>query len=43
VTKRFSELGVDGRGSTPAELRAFFISESARWSKVVEAAKIPKQ
>jgi tripartite-type tricarboxylate transporter receptor subunit TctC len=43
VTKRFGELGVDGRGSTPAELRAFFISESARWSKVVEAAKIPKQ
>jgi len=43
VQKRFEELGVDGRASTPDELRSFFISESARWSKVVEAAKIPKQ
>lgn len=43
VQKRFAELGVDGRASTPAELRAFFVSESARWSKVVESAKIPKQ
>ena len=43
VQKRFEELGVDGRPSTPAELRAFFASESARWSKVVESAKIPKQ
>jgi tripartite-type tricarboxylate transporter receptor subunit TctC len=43
VQKRFEELGVDGRASTPAELRAFFVSESARWSKVVEGAKIPKQ
>ena len=43
VQKRFSELGVDGRPSTPAELRDFFISESRRWAKVVEAAKIPKQ
>lgn len=43
VQKRFGELGVDGRPSTPAELRAFFVSESARWAKVVESAKIPKQ
>ena len=43
VQKRFAELGVDGRSSTPAELRDFFISESSRWSRVVEAAKIPKQ
>src|SRR5262245_20713539 len=43
VQKRFEEPGVEGRASTPAELRAFFISESARWTKVVEAAKIPKQ
>ena len=43
VQKRFTELGVDGRTSTPAELRDFFVSESKRWSRVVEAAKIPKQ
>jgi len=43
VQKRFTELGVDGRASTPAELREFFISESRRWARVVEAAKIPKQ
>lgn len=43
VQKRFAELGVDARTSTPERLREFFISESARWSRVVEAAKIPKQ
>ena len=43
VQKRFGELGVDGRTSTPAELREFFVSESRRWARVVEAAKIPKQ
>ena len=43
VQKRFAELGVYGRASSPAQLREFFISESRRWSQVVEAAKIPKQ
>ena len=43
VQKRFGELGVDGRTSTPAELREFFVSESRRWARVVESAKIPKQ
>ena len=43
VQKRFEELGVDGRTSTPEQLREFFIAESKRWSRVVEAAKIPKQ
>jgi tripartite-type tricarboxylate transporter receptor subunit TctC len=43
VQKRFAELGVEPRISTPESLRAFFVSESQRWSKVVEAAKIPKQ
>jgi tripartite-type tricarboxylate transporter receptor subunit TctC len=43
VQKRLSELGVEPRASTPDELREFFISESKRWGKVVEAAKIPKQ
>ena len=43
VQKRFAELGVEPSSSTPERLRAFFISESRRWSRVVEAAKIPKQ
>ena len=43
VQKRFGELGVEGRSSTPEQLRDFFVSESARWTRVVEAAKIPKQ
>jgi tripartite-type tricarboxylate transporter receptor subunit TctC len=43
VQSRFGELGVEARTSTPGELREFFISESRRWARVVEAAKIPKQ
>jgi len=43
VQKRFAELGVEGRPSTPRELRDFYASEMQRWTKVVEAAKIPKQ
>jgi hypothetical protein len=27
----------------PEQLKDFFISESRRWTKVVEAANIPKQ
>ena len=43
VQKRFAELGVEGRSSTPAQLREFYASETRRWTKVVEIAKIPKQ
>jgi tripartite-type tricarboxylate transporter receptor subunit TctC len=43
VQKRFAELGVEGRASTPEELRKFYAAEAQRWAKVVEAAKIPKQ
>jgi len=43
VQKRFADLGVDGRTSTPEQLREFFVSESKRWGQVVESAKIPKQ
>jgi tripartite-type tricarboxylate transporter receptor subunit TctC len=43
VQKRFAELGVEPRSSTPEHLREFFASESQRWARVVEAAKIPKQ
>jgi tripartite-type tricarboxylate transporter receptor subunit TctC len=43
VQKRFAELGVEGRASTPEELRDFYIAESRRWSRVIETAKVPKQ
>ncbi len=43
VQKRFGELGVEPRTSTPEALREFFASEASRWTRVVEAAKIPKQ
>jgi tripartite-type tricarboxylate transporter receptor subunit TctC len=43
VQKRFAELGVEPRSSSPQQLKDFFVSESARWSRVVETAKIPKQ
>ncbi|HUQ73820.1 MAG TPA: tripartite tricarboxylate transporter substrate binding protein [Burkholderiales bacterium] len=43
VQKRFAELGVEGRASTPKELAEFYASETKRWTAVVERAKIPKQ
>src|SRR5512134_21829 len=43
VQKRFAELGVEARISTPEFRREFFVSESQRWARVVESAKIPKQ
>ncbi|HEY5900501.1 MAG TPA: tripartite tricarboxylate transporter substrate binding protein [Burkholderiales bacterium] len=43
VQKRFSDLGVEGRASSPEELKRFYESETRRWTKVVEDAKIPKQ
>jgi tripartite-type tricarboxylate transporter receptor subunit TctC len=43
VHKRFAELGVEGRASTPQQLADFYASETKRWTGVVERAKIPKQ
>ena len=43
VRQRLLALGVDPRGSTPEALHALLVSETAKWKKVVEAAKIPKQ
>jgi tripartite-type tricarboxylate transporter receptor subunit TctC len=43
VQKRFAELGVEGRASSPKELADFYASETKRWTGVVERAKIPKQ
>jgi tripartite-type tricarboxylate transporter receptor subunit TctC len=43
VQKRFAELGVEPRPSSPQELKAFYASEAKRWTEVVERAGIPKQ
>jgi tripartite-type tricarboxylate transporter receptor subunit TctC len=43
VQKRFADLGVEGRASTPEELKDFYTSETKRWTGVVERAGIPKQ
>lgn len=43
VQKRYAELGVEGRASTPEELRDFYAAETKRWTRVVERAGIPKQ
>jgi tripartite-type tricarboxylate transporter receptor subunit TctC len=41
--QRFQELGAESYASTPEEFRAFFAAEIAKWRKVIETAKIPKQ
>jgi tripartite-type tricarboxylate transporter receptor subunit TctC len=43
VRQRLQDLGVDAKGSTPEQLHDLLVSETAKWKKVVEAAKIPKQ
>jgi tripartite-type tricarboxylate transporter receptor subunit TctC len=43
VKQRLQDLGVDAKGSTPEALQALLVSETAKWKKVIEAAKIPKQ
>jgi tripartite-type tricarboxylate transporter receptor subunit TctC len=43
VRKRFAQLGVEPRASTPQELKDFYASEAKRWTEVVERAGIPKQ
>jgi tripartite-type tricarboxylate transporter receptor subunit TctC len=43
VQKRFADLGVEGRTSTPEQLKDFYAAETKRWTQVVERAKIPKQ
>src|SRR5438132_3467891 len=43
VQKPFADVGVEARASTPEQLRDFYAAEAKRWTRVVEAAKIPKQ
>jgi len=43
VKKRFDELAVEPRPSTPEEFRAHLKSEISKWQKVIDQAHIPKQ
>jgi tripartite-type tricarboxylate transporter receptor subunit TctC len=40
MVKRLLQLGVDARGSTPAEFAAFMKEETARWGKVIRSAGV---
>lgn len=41
--QRFQELGAESYSATPDAFRAFFAGEIAKWNKVIETAKIPRQ
>ncbi len=43
IKSRLEEMGGEARGSTPEEMRALVASETAKWTQVVNDAKIPKQ
>jgi len=42
VIKRYNEVGIAARASTPDELRKRLIADIKKWSDVIEAAKIKK-
>ncbi len=43
IKKKFLDLGVDARGSTPEEIDAKMRSDITKWAKVIDGAGIPKQ
>jgi tripartite-type tricarboxylate transporter receptor subunit TctC len=43
VKQRFHDIGVDPLPSTPEAFSAHLKSEIAKWQKVIEQAKIPRQ
>jgi tripartite-type tricarboxylate transporter receptor subunit TctC len=40
VVARYDKLGINYTPNTPAEAAAFFRSETAKWNRVIEAAKL---
>ena len=40
VVARFDTLGVNYTPNTPAEAAAFFRSETVKWNRVIEAARL---
>lgn len=43
VIKRFQDLGIDPRASTPEELGTLLVTEAAKWKAVIEKAHIERQ
>jgi tripartite-type tricarboxylate transporter receptor subunit TctC len=43
IKQRALDLGIDARGSTPAEMDARMRADIEKWGKVIAAAHIPKQ
>ena len=43
VQKRYLDLGIEARASSPEELRKRLADDIVKWSQVIERAKIPKQ
>ena len=43
IKRRAAELGVDTRPGTPADVDAQMRGDIAKWDKVINDAKIPKQ
>jgi tripartite-type tricarboxylate transporter receptor subunit TctC len=38
MKQRFTALGVDAAGTTPAEFKAYFRADVEKWAKVAKAA-----
>jgi tripartite-type tricarboxylate transporter receptor subunit TctC len=43
VKKKFLDLGVDAKASTPAEIDTKMRADIQKWAKVIDGAGIPKQ
>jgi putative tricarboxylic transport membrane protein len=43
LKKRYLELGIEAKASSPDEMKARLQSEIEKWAKVIERANIPKQ
>jgi tripartite-type tricarboxylate transporter receptor subunit TctC len=43
VKAELQDVGVDVRSSTPEAFKALLVSETAKWRKVIETAKLEKQ
>jgi tripartite-type tricarboxylate transporter receptor subunit TctC len=43
VRKKALDVGIDARGSTPAEIQKRLQDDIVKWTKVIEGAKIEKQ
>jgi tripartite-type tricarboxylate transporter receptor subunit TctC len=43
VKKRYADVGIEARATSPEELRARLVADIKKWSAVVERAKIPRK